>query len=142
MKMFKRLFVVMLLCVHAAAGAAEISVYKSATCGCCSKWVRHLEANGFTVKAYDVDDVYSYKDRHGVPQRLQACHTAVVEGYVIEGHVPAADIQRLLQERPSIKGLAVPGMPAGSPGMEGGVPERYEVQSFEADGTSQVYSRH
>jgi hypothetical protein len=122
--------------------AAEIAVYKSPTCGCCSKWVRHLEANGFTVKAYDVQNVNAYKDRHGVPVPLGACHTALVEGYVVEGHVPAADIKRMLAERPKIKGLAVPGMPAGSPGMEGPHAEAYEVLSFDAAGATRVFARH
>ena len=122
--------------------AAEIAVYKSPTCGCCSKWVSHLEANGFSVKAYDVQNVNSYKDRYGVPVPLGACHTAVVEGYVIEGHVPAADIKRLLAERPKMKGLAVPGMPAGSPGMEGPHSETYEVLSFDAAGETNVFARH
>lgn len=131
-----------LLVVGTPALATEITVYKSATCGCCSKWVRYLEAHGFTVKAYDVQSVYSYKERYGVPEHAAACHTAVVEGYVLEGHVSAADIERLLRERPAIKGLAVPGMPAGSPGMEDGEKESYEVLSLEADGTTKVYQRH
>jgi hypothetical protein len=131
-----------LLLASGAILAAEIAVYKSPTCGCCSKWVRHLEANGFSVKAYDVQDVNAYKDRHGVPVPLGACHTAVIDGYVIEGHVPAADIKRLLAERPKIKGLAVPGMPAGSPGMEGPHSETYEVLSFDAAGDTTVFARH
>lgn len=139
----KRVFLaVALFAVSCAALATEISVYKSPTCGCCSKWVRHLEANGFTVKAYDVKDVNSYKDRYGVPVPLGACHTAVVDGYVVEGHVPASDIKRLLAERPSIKGIAVPGMPAGSPGMEGPVTEKYEVLSFDANGETKTFARH
>ena len=132
------------MCLVAAAPAlaVEIAVYKSPTCGCCSKWVRHLEANGFTVKAYDVQDVYAVKDRYRVPEPLAACHTAFVDGYVIEGHVPAADIQRLLAERPRVTGLAVPGMPAGSPGMESDKPVRYEVMSFDAAGETKVFARH
>jgi hypothetical protein len=131
-----------LLAFAVSACADEIAVYKSPTCGCCSKWVRHLEANGFTVKAYDVQNVNAIKERHGVPEALGACHTAVVGGYVIEGHVPAADIQRLLKERPAVKGLAVPGMPAGSPGMESTDPEKYEVLTFDAAGTTKIYARH
>jgi hypothetical protein len=131
-----------LLAVSFTAAATDIAVYKSPTCGCCSKWVRHLEANGFSVKAYDVQNVNSYKDRYGVPVPLGACHTAVVEGYVIEGHVPAADIKRLLADRPKLKGLAVPGMPAGSPGMEGPTTENYEVLGFDAQGQTSVFARH
>ena len=126
--------------VHASA--TEIMVYKPPTCGCCSKWVRHLEANGFKVMTYDVQNVYSTKQRFGVPDSLTACHTALVEGYVIEGHVPAADIERLLRERPAVKGLAVPGMPAGSPGMEGSGKESYDVQTFDASGGTGVFARH
>lgn len=131
-----------LLAVSVVATATEISVYKSPTCGCCSKWVRHLEANGFSVKSYDVKDVNSYKDRYGVPVSLGACHTAIVDGYVVEGHVPAADIRRLLAERPAIKGIAVPGMPAGSPGMEGPVTEKYDVLSFDAKGGIKTFASH
>lgn len=138
----KRLALVLTLFLSAAASAADISVYKSPTCGCCSKWVKHLKANGFKVKAYDVQDVNSYKDRYGVPVSLGACHTAKVDGYVIEGHVPAADIKRLLAERPAVKGLAVPGMPAGSPGMEGPHSEPYEVLSFDAKGEAKTFARH
>jgi len=136
------LLLVALLAVSAAVTATEISVYKSPTCGCCSKWVRHLETSGFKVKSYDVQDVNSYKDRYGVPVSLGACHTAVVDGYVIEGHVPAADIRRLLAERPAIKGIAVPGMPAGSPGMEGPVTEKYDVLSIDAKGGINTFASH
>jgi hypothetical protein len=132
----------LLLAVSFTAAATEIAVYKSPTCGCCSKWVRHLEANGFRVKSYDVKDVNSYKDRYGVPVTLGSCHTAIVDGYVVEGHVPAADIKRLLAERPAIKGIAVPGMPAGSPGMEGPVTDRYDVLSFDANGETKTFARH
>jgi hypothetical protein len=137
-----RAIIAMSLWVALPVWATEIEVYKSPTCGCCSKWVRHLEANGFSVKAYDVQDVNSYKDRFGVPASLGACHTAVVEGYVVEGHVPAADIKRLLAERPAIKGIAVPGMPAGSPGMEAPVAEKYDVLSFDAKGETKTFARH
>lgn len=126
-----------------AARAAEITVYKSPTCGCCSKWVDHLRGNGFDVKTKDVRDVAPYKARHGVPAELGSCHTAVIEGYVIEGHVPAQDIRRLLQERPKVTGLAVPGMPMGSPGMDdSGMKEPYNVISFDKAGSKAVYARH
>src|SRR5258706_13409180 len=132
---FRRMVTVAVLLISSAAAlATEIAVYKSATCGCCSKWVRYLEASGFQVKAYDVQNVASYKERYGIPQALDACHTAMVEGYVVEGHVPVEDIRRLLKERPAIKGLVVPGMPAGSPGMEGPITEKYDVLSFDAKG--------
>jgi hypothetical protein len=116
-----------------------IAVYKTKTCGCCAKWVEHLKANGFTPKVTEVDSTAEYRKKFGVPDNLQSCHTAVVKGYTVEGHVPAADIQRLLKESRKIKGLAVPGMPLGSPGMEQG-PRRnaYSVVAFdEAGGTSE-----
>jgi hypothetical protein len=123
--------------------AAEVTVYKSATCGCCKEWVKHLEANGFSVKALDVPDLVPYKTANGVPITLGSCHTAKVGGYVIEGHVPASDIKRLLKERPAVSGLAVPGMPIGSPGMEqGNHKERYEVLTFDKQGKTSVYARH
>ena len=128
--------------VRQPATAAEVTVYKSPTCGCCSAWIDHLERNGFTVRSRDHRDVTPVKDELGVPGRLRSCHTAVVDGYVIEGHVPADDIARLLQERPAIRGLAVAGMPMGSPGMEGPRKDAYEVTASEADGDTSVYARH
>ena len=123
--------------------ATEVTVYKSPTCGCCKKWVEHLEQNGFEVKAYDVRDVVSYKLRMGVPAALGSCHTALVDGYVIEGHVSADDIKKLLTQRPAISGLAVPGMPVGSPGMEqGNRRDRYDVLSFTEDGATAVFATH
>ncbi len=123
--------------------AAEVVVYKDAGCGCCKKWISHLEANGFTVKAHDVKDPVARKTVQGVPPTLYSCHTAKVNGYTIEGHVPAADIQRLLKERPKVRGLAVPGMPVGSPGMEqGSHKERYDVLTFDHTGNTSVYARH
>ena len=97
---------------------AKAVVYKSPTCGCCSKWIDHLEKNGFEVEAKDVPDVTPIKRANGVPPGMTACHTAMVGGYFIEGHVPAEDVKRLLEEHPQIAGLTVPGMPVGSPGME------------------------
>lgn len=119
-----------------------VLVFKSPACGCCSKWIDHLENHGFAVESRDVSDVRPVKREHGVPEALAACHTALVGGYVIEGHVPAEDIRRLLRERPSIVGLAVPGMPLGSPGMEARVAESYEVLAFDVDARTSVFARH
>ena len=115
------------------ANAAEeqvVMVYKDLRCGCCSIWMQHLQNNGFVTKAVNTTNVDALKSRFGVPADLVTCHTAQVGGYVIEGHVPAAAIKRLLIEKPNAIGLAVAGMPVGSPGMEGGRSERYEVVLF------------
>jgi hypothetical protein len=126
-----------------AQTAPVISVFKSASCGCCGAWVEHLKRARFAVSVRDLDDVAPIKRQHGVPAQLESCHTATLEGYVIEGHVPAADIRQLLTERPQIRGLAVPGMPIGSPGMETGAsPERYEVIAWRADGSTSVFRRY
>jgi hypothetical protein len=117
----------------AATRAAEqpsITVHKDPNCGCCSLWVRHLQKAGFTVQAIDTAELDAVKTRLGVPGDLAACHTAQVAGYIVEGHVPAAALRRLLAEKPNAAGLAVPGMPIGSPGMEGGAPEPYDVILF------------
>ena len=119
-----------------------VQVYKSPTCGCCSKWVAHLEANGFKVEATDVNDMSLIKRSYGIPGALASCHTAVVGDYLVEGHVPAEDIVQLLKQKPAIKGIAVPGMPIGSPGMEGSNPEAYDVVSFKANGETEVFSSH
>ena len=124
------------------AVAADITVYKSPSCGCCSGWVNHMRQNGHRVKAINRDDLEGIKRMAGVPEQLQSCHTAIVDGYVIEGHVPASDIEKLLAERPKAKGLAVPGMPGGSPGMEGAAAERYNTILFKNDGSASLYSRH
>jgi hypothetical protein len=126
----------------ASALAAELTVYKSPWCGCCSSWADHMRANGHSVTTKEVEDLDAIRCMAGVPEPLQSCHTAVVDGYVIEGHVPAADVARLLTERPDAKGLSVPGMPIGSPGMEGGTPERYDVILFRKDGSAEVYAKH
>jgi hypothetical protein len=130
-----------LAALTAAADPPEVHVYKSPDCGCCTKWMDHLRAEGFAVRATDVPDVTPVKLENGVPLRLAACHTAIVGGYVVEGHVPAADIHRILRERPDIAGLAVPGMPIGSPGMEGPNPEPYQVLAFGARGVA-VFAEH
>ena len=105
-------------------------------------WVSHLKDHGFTVRTTDVADVSPVKAEHGVPGRLTSCHTALVDGYVIEGHVPAEDIQRLLQERPDIAGISVPGMPIGAPGMEGPNPQEFPVVSFNDDGELALFAIH
>jgi hypothetical protein len=117
-----------------ARAAQVVTVHKDPSCGCCSGWVLHLQGAGFTTKVIDTRDFDPLKRRLGVPDDLAACHTAEVASYVIEGHVPAGAIQRLLREKPKAKGLAVPGMPVGSPGMEGGTPERYDVILFSPEG--------
>jgi hypothetical protein len=116
----------------AKADSSAILVHIDPTCGCCAGWVRHLKAAGFTVTVEKTTDLEPVRKRLGVPADLAACHTAEVDGYVLEGHVPATAVRRLLGKRPSAIGLAVPGMPAGSPGMEGGAPQRYEVVLFGA----------
>lgn len=116
-----------------------ITVYKSPSCGCCKQWIEHLKAAGFHVTAQDTSDLAAVRERYGVPRKLTACHTALVGGYVVEGHVPADVIQRLLKEHPAIAGVAVPGMPAGSPGMESATPARYLILTFERDGQTAVY---
>jgi hypothetical protein len=123
---------------------ATLTVFKSPSCGCCSKWVDHVKAAGFTVEVHDVEEMDPVKDRLGVPPDLRSCHTAQVEGYLIEGHVPAADIKRLLGTRPTVAGLAVPGMPKSTPGMAvpGAPAEPYTVLSFQKDGATRVYARH
>jgi hypothetical protein len=122
-------------------GSLEILVYKTATCGCCSNWVEYVKEHGFTVRTEDVTDLTAIKVENGVPPGLQSCHTALIDGYVIEGHVPVESIQRMLEERPDIAGLAVPGMPTGSPGMEvpGRAADSYDVIAFDRAGNTSVY---
>lgn len=124
------------------ADLIPITVYKTPTCGCCSKWVRHLEKNGFEVNAINRSNLSSVKSEAGIPRNLASCHTAVVGNYVIEGHVPADDIKRLLKEQPAASGLSVPGMPMGSPGMEGSRKDTYNVMMFTKEGDSTVFSRY
>ena len=131
---------VLLAC--AEARAATIQVVKSQACGCCGMWVEHLRASGFQVTVRDSDDLEAEARRLGVPDSLRSCHSASVEGYAIEGHVPAADIRRLLAERPDAVGLAVPGMPIGSPGMEQGPPQPFATIMFRRDGGQVVFARH
>jgi len=127
------------LALAAPSPGPEVVVYKSPTCGCCKKWVEHVQAAGFRVTVHDTSSLAGVMERYGVPRKLTACHTAVVDGYVVEGHVPADVIQRLLKERPEIAGVAVPGMPAGSPGMESDAPARYYILTFDKNGATSVY---
>jgi hypothetical protein len=120
----------------------EVLVYKSQYCGCCGGWIEHMEANGFQVVAQNTEEMAAVKERFGVRSEHASCHTAVVDGYVVEGHVPADDVKRLLTERPQVAGIAAPGMPIGSPGMEqGDTKQPYDVVSFGAHGEA-LFSRH
>ena len=122
-----------------------IEVWKSATCDCCGAWVKHLEANGFDVKVYDAEPgaLAALKRQAGIGDKLASCHTAKIDGYVVEGHVPATDIKRLMAEHPDAVGLTVPGMPIGSPGMEyGDESEPYDVLLVKKDGGTEVYAKH
>jgi len=121
-----------------------ITVYKSSTCDCCTKWVDHIRANGFSPVVHDQEEMDALKDEMGVPPDVRSCHTAIVDKYLIEGHVPASDIRRLLADRPKILGLAVPGMPPLTPGMApaGVKPKDFEVISFQPDGSTKVFARH
>jgi hypothetical protein len=118
-----------------------VTVYKEPACGCCGKWAKHMQASGFRVDIQEVADVTPIRRKYGVPDDLSSCHTAIVGGYAIEGHVPAADVKRLLREGPKVKGLAVPGMVAGSPGMEQGTPKAYATIVFDERG-SKSFERH
>jgi hypothetical protein len=126
------------------AAGPTMEVYKSPTCGCCSKWVEHVRQAGFTAKVTDLGDeaLDALKTKHGIPPTAQSCHTALVGGYVVEGHVPVAEVQRLLKEKPAVAGIAVGGMPTGSPGMEvpGVAPRPYNVVTFDKQGAVRVYS--
>lgn len=124
--------------------ATPITVYKSASCGCCAKWVDHLKANGFAPAVHDEENMDAIKDDMGVPKPLRSCHTALLGHYIVEGHVPAADLRRLMAERPAVVGLAAPGMPQSSPGMAepGAAAEPYEVVAFTKDGKTTVYAKH
>ena len=124
--------------------AQTVMVFKTASCGCCSKWVDHMKAAGFEMRVQDVEDIAAVKSRLGVATEISSCHTSQVDGYVIEGHVPASAVRRLLKERPKVTGLAVPGMPMGSPGMEvpSGQKDAYSVVAFGGGQPPRVYERH
>jgi hypothetical protein len=119
-----------------------VEVYKSAQCGCCTLWAEHLRKNGFKVILHDVDDVPAAREKLGMPDRYGSCHTAKAGQYLIEGHVPAADVKRLLKERPNAVGLAVPAMPPGSPGMESEAPVPYDTLLIGKDGKAKVFAHH
>jgi hypothetical protein len=125
-------------------GGATLTVYKDPSCGCCTKWIEHLRASGLDPAVHDHTDMDALKDSLGVPATLRSCHTAVAGKYVVEGHVPATDIKRLIRTAPKgIVGIAVPGMPGGSPGMEmGGRVDRYDVIAFAANGATKMFARH
>jgi len=128
-----------------ASALPKVTVYKTSSCGCCRLWVDHLKTNGFDVQAMDVSsaDVRAVSKAAGLKDEGTSCHTAKIGDYTVEGHVPAADIKRMLKEKPAIAGLAAPGMPMGSPGMEqGNTKEPYDVLAFKKDGTSTVYAKH
>ena len=128
----------------ATPAATKVTVYKTSSCGCCRLWVDHMKSNGFDVQAMDVSaaDVRSVSKAAGLKDEDTSCHTAKIGAYVVEGHVPADDIKRMLKEKPAIAGLSAPGMPQGSPGMEQGVKEPYDVIAFKKDGTSTVFAKH
>lgn len=125
------------------AAKGTVVVYKSPTCQCCSRWVQHLRDAGFAVEVHNETAMNEVKTRFGVPPALASCHTATVDGYVMEGHVPAADLRRFLAQKTGFRGLAVAGMPAGSPGMEQvGTPDAYDVVAFDAAGGAQLFAHH
>lgn len=131
------------LVASAAQTLPKVQAYRDPGCGCCEKWTEHMKAAGFDISMQDDPDLAARKTLLGVPDQLSGCHTALVSGYVIEGHVPAEDIVRLLTEKPDVLGLAVPGMPMGSPGMEvGESKEPYDVRAFKKDGSSVIFASH
>lgn len=129
---------------ESADASKRVVVYKSESCGCCKEWVKHLESAGFTTEVHNLDNLGPTKERVGIPPAMGSCHTAEVGGYFVEGHVPAEDVKRLLRERPNAKGLTVPGMPVGSPGMEvpSGEVAPYDVLLVARDGTTSVFAHH
>ena len=132
---------VSLIAMAAQAGTA-VEAYKSPYCGCCAGWVEHMRQAGYEVTVHNTDNLNPIKQKHGVTRDIASCHTAFVGGYVIEGHVPAREITRLLREHPMVAGLAVPRMPVGSPGMDGGTPEPYDVLTFNGSGGTSVFARY
>jgi len=121
----------------------DIVVYRSPTCECCGKWLEHMKKNNFNIKDIVTDDVQAIKKKYGVPEAMASCHTAIVDGYVIEGHVPANDIMKLLKTKPKIVGIAVPGMPSGTPGMEmGDRKDSYNVMSFDKENHYEIFNSY
>jgi hypothetical protein len=126
-----------------SSAALQVTSYRSPTCGCCGNWVEHMREAGFQVDDQVTEDMEAVKQELGVPTELASCHTAVVNGYVIEGHIPAKDVQLLLAEQPDVEGIAVPGMPIGSPGMESGnIVQPYTVYTFTEVGEAGVFQEH
>lgn len=125
-----------------SAKKPTITVYKDPSCGCCKNWIQYLVKHGYKVDAKDTPDMQGVKQTLGIPSELAACHTAVVNGYLIEGHVSAEDIDRLLAQKPKIAGIAVPGMPGSSPGMDGPRTKPYQVLSFDKTGKTAVFATH
>lgn len=126
-----------------ATADKEITVYRSPTCSCCGKWIEHVKQSHFVIKDIISDDMQAIKQKYGVPAKLASCHTAIVDGYVVEGHVPAADIEKLLETKPDVVGISAPGMPMGSPGMEMGArADDFDVMSFDKAGNVQVFAEH
>lgn len=136
--------VVMGAFLMAGCGRADardtLVMYKTPSCACCEKWAQHLEVSGFTVKRENVNDLTPIKMQNGIGYEHSSCHTGVIGGYVVEGHVPADVIRQMLDERPDIRGLTVPGMPIGSPGMEGPNPQPYDILAIQHDGSTEVYA--
>jgi hypothetical protein len=125
-----------------AAAKPKMTTYRSPTCGCCAKWIDAARASGFAVTVVETDDIYAVKEKHGVPDELISCHTSLVGGYVVEGHVPFDAVKRLLARRPKVKGIAVAGMPLGTPGMEApdGRKQAFKVMAFDAAGKTRVFA--
>ena len=132
----------LLASVTMAQSAERVEVFKSPYCGCCEKWVDHMRKAGFDVVTKDVNDVPAARKAVGMPERFGSCHTAKVGGYAVEGHVPAGDVVRLLKEKPKAVGLAAPGMPQGSPGMESNNPQPYDTLLVQADGSYKLFAKH
>ncbi|MCC5795306.1 MAG: DUF411 domain-containing protein [Chromatiales bacterium] len=148
MNRLRRLLLAAMLLSPAASALAEelplMKIWKTPTCGCCGVWVDRMVEAGFPVEVTDLNDLTPIKLRYNITPRLSSCHTAEVAGYVVEGHIPAEDIIRMIREQPDIRGIAVPGMPIGSPGMEveGMAPERYNVIALERSGPNSIWARH
>jgi hypothetical protein len=127
---------------QAKASTPTMVVYKTPTCGCCGKWISHLEAAGFKVETQNREDLAPVRQQHKIPAAVQSCHFALVGAYIVEGHVPAADVKKLLATKPAVKGIGVPGMPMGSPGMESPTPQKYDTLAFTAEGKTSVFASH
>ena len=145
MKASIRMAVLLALLVPTAWAAPPlptVTVYKSPSCVCCGRWIEHMKANGFPMVVHDAEDITAHKVRLGVPPAMGSCHTAEVSGYLVEGHVPAADVKRMLAEKPDAKGLVLPGMPQSAPGMDAMIESPYDVLLLGNDGRAAIYVRH